>query len=235
MDTSFYTAAQGARARQTQMNVIANNIANVNTDGYRAQEVVFSDLMYYNMHPQGQENWRAGAGSVIERTSSSHQQGNIVETGEQKNFAIAGSGYFMLLDPSTNEVTYTRDGVFEASKQSNGEFYLVSNTGKYVLGRDQKPIVVKDGAVDKKTVGVFDFQITTGMLFKGENEMQATPINGDPYLVENPDIRQGCAESSNVDIGEQMSKVIESSRSYSYVLKMLQTSDEIEQAINGLR
>lgn len=234
MDTSFYTAAQGARMRQKQMNVIANNISNINTNGYRAKEVAFGDLMYYNMHPGNAEDWDAGAGCLIERTMDSQEQGSLVSTGDQNNFAIEGSGYFMLLDSATGEITYTRDGSFSASQRADG-FYLVNNAGKLVLDKMGQPIQIGEQGVSKDQIGVFDFPISTGLLSKGDNEWQASAQNGQPYLITDAKVRQGCIEESNVDLAKEMAKVIESSRSYSYNLKMVQTSDEIEQAINNLR
>lgn len=84
-------------------------------------------------------------------------------------------------------------------------------------------------------VGVFAFPIENGMRSVGNNELEAVLGNGEPQPAADARLNQGYLEQSNVDLSDEMSKTIEASRAYSYVLKMIQTSDEIEQVINSLR
>lgn len=139
----------------------------------------------------------------------------------------------MLRDPVSGDITYTRNGHFSASQRADG-MYLITDDRKLVLDANRNPIRVvnREAAVQP---GVFTFVNTNGMLASGNNEFTPVGKNGAPILMTDPNIRKGYLEMSNVDLAEEYAKVIESSRAYSYALKMVQTSDEVEQTINGLR
>ena len=116
MDTSFYTAARGVRPQQERMNVVANNIANSNTTGYKMQSSAFLDLMYYNMRsPEGTlTRLKAGTGVMQERTDIDFSPAGIGPTGQPMDYALLSEGFFMVQDPATNEITYTRNGHISA-------------------------------------------------------------------------------------------------------------------------
>lgn len=234
---SFYTAALGAAGQQEKMNVIANNIANVNTDGFRSKNAVFSDLMYYNMRDEQGADTRvkAGSGIALGRTDTDFSESSMAPTGGNTDFAISGRGFFMLQDPNTQAVSYSRNGKFNMSLRADG-FYLVNDNGKLVLDENRNPIRLdEEGIVGGARPGIYTFPVQQGMLNTGNNEMTATEKNGEPVLSADAELRQGYLEQSNVNLADEMSKTIECSRAYSYVLKMIQTSDEIEQVINSLR
>ena len=237
MNMSFYTAALGAMGQQEKMNVIANNIANVNTDGYRAKNAVFSDLMYYNMQSEPEANSRvkAGSGIAMGRTDTNFSESPMNPTGGAYDYAITGRGFFMLQNPADGSLTYTRNGKFSLSLRDNA-FYLVNDSGKLVLDENRNPIRLdEEGSMGETRVGVFAFPIENGMRSVGNNELEAVLGNGEPQPAADARLNQGYLEQSNVDLSDEMSKTIEASRAYSYVLKMIQTSDEIEQVINSLR
>ena len=237
MNMSFYTAALGAAGQQEKMNVIANNIANVNTDGFRSKNAVFSDLMYYNMRDeQGADtSVKAGSGIAMGRTDTDFSESSMAPTGGNTDFAISGRGFFMLQDPNTQAVSYSRNGKFNMSLRADG-FYLVNDNGKLVLDENRNPIRLdEEGIVGGARPGIYTFPVQQGMLNTGNNELTATEKNGEPVLSADAELRQGYLEQSNVNLADEMSKTIECSRAYSYVLKMIQTSDEIEQVINSLR
>lgn len=237
MDTSFYTAARGVRTQQERVNVISNNIANLNTTGYKMHSSRFMDLMYYNMRqPEtALTTLQAGTGVMQERTDIDFSATAAAPTGQPLDYALLGDGFFVLRDPANGEITYTRDGHFQASVQANGTMLLITDYGKLVLDANRNPITV--GADGKATVdpGVYTFANKNGMEAVGTNDFTPVPKNGAPILVENPNMRSGHLEMSNADLSEEFSKMIESSRAYSYALKMVQTSDEVEQTINSLR
>lgn len=141
MNMSFYTAALGAAGQQEKMNVIANNIANVNTDGFRSKNAVFSDLMYYNMRDEQGADTRvkAGSGIALGRTDTDFSESSMAPTGGNTDFAISGRGFFMLQDPNTQAVSYSRNGKFNMSLRADG-FYLVNDNGKLVLDENRNPI-----------------------------------------------------------------------------------------------
>lgn len=237
MNMSFYTAALGAAGQQEKMNVIAINIANVNTDGFRSKNAVFSDLMYYNMRDEQGADTRvkAGSGIALGRTDTDFSESSMAPTGGNTDFAISGRGFFMLQDPNTQAVSYSRNGKFNMSLRADG-FYLVNDNGKLVLDENRNPIRLdEEGIVGGARPGIYTFPVQQGMLNTGNNELTATEKNGEPVLSADAELRQGYLEQSNVNLADEMSKTIECSRAYSYVLKMIQTSDEIEQVINSLR
>ena len=237
MNMSFYTAALGAAGQQEKMNVIANNIANVNTDGFRSKNAGFSDLMYYNMRDEQGADTRvkAGSGIALGRTDTDFSESSMAPTGGNTDFAISGRGFFMLQDPNTQAVSYSRNGKFNMSLRADG-FYLVNDNGKLVLDENRNPIRLdEEGIVGGARPGIYTFPVQQGMLNTGNNELTATEKNGEPVLSADAELRQGYLEQSNVNLADEMSKTIECSRAYSYVLKMIQTSDEIEQVINSLR
>lgn len=235
MDTSFYTAARGVRTQQSRMDVIANNIANLNTTGYKMQSSAFLDLLYYNMRaPEGQlTRLKAGTGVMQERTDIDFSGTAVVPSDQPTDYGIIGEGFFMLRDPATGEVTYTRNGHFSASVRTDG-MYLITDGGKLVLDANRQPIRVADGKAAVPP-GVYTFVHTNGMIAVGNSEFSPVAKNGAPILVRDPDLKSGHLEMSNADLSEEYAKTVEASRAYSYALKMVQTSDEVEQTINGLR
>lgn len=235
MDTSFYTATRGAMTHQERLNVIANNMANINTSGYKAQSSVFMDLLYYNMRAaEGQQTrLKSGTGVMQQRTNTDFAPSGLSSTGLPLDYAIAGEGFFMVRDPATNEVSYTRNGHFSVSVRANG-MYLITDNGKLVLDANRNPISVENGKAAVKPA-VFTFVNTNGMLATGDNEFTPVPKNGNPILTVNANVKEGYLEMSNVDLAEELSKTMQASKAYAYALKMVQTSDEVEQTINSLR
>lgn len=236
MNQSFYTAALGVGSEQYKLDILANNTANVNTWGYKTKVPIFSELMYYEMKGKAQENNEllTGTGMRIQKADTDFSQMTLVESEGDYHYAIEGDGFFMVRDPETNAVTYTRDGSFSLSLRGN-DFYLITSTGKLVLDQNRNPIRVTDDSPDTLPIGIFDFINKNGMLSVGENEFTPVAKNGAPFNTQNARLRKGMLEQSNVDFADQMTKVIEAQRAYSYALRMVQTSDEIENTINNLR
>ena len=171
MNASFYTAARGAMTQQDRMNVISNNLANVNTIGFKAKNAVFSDLMHCVMH--GQENVTHGTGVKLERTTTDFTSGGMTAAAEGGyNYYIDGDGFFMLKDQITGEISYTRAGNFSLSVKGD-EINLINDNRKQVLDENKNPIQLKDGKLSAKP-GIFSFQNTEDMQAAGFSEY--TPI-----------------------------------------------------------
>lgn len=236
MNQSFYTAALGVGSEQYKLDILANNTANINTWGYKTKVPIFSELMYYEMKGKAQENNEllTGTGMRIQKADTDFSQMTLAESEGEYHYAIEGDGMFMLRDPSTNEITYTRDGSFSLSLRGN-DFYLISSTGKLVLDRNANPIQVNENSPDTLPIAIVDFVNKNGMLGVGDNEFTPVAKNGDPFLAQGAKLRKGMLEMSNVDLSDQITKIIEAQRAYSYALRMVQTSDEIENTINSLR
>lgn len=256
MEMSFYAGKVGAAAQQTKMDVVANNIANVNTAGYKSKNLCFSDLMYNNMSgvDGANSNVKGGSGVKPEKTNISFEKGSDNPSTSQLDFSIEGRGFFALQDPQTKEIYYTTNGSFALAEKSD-TFYLASKEGYFVLGKDKNPIKIKEGSTDETDAelgkdgsplegeavaledaepAVFDFFKNEGMLSVGDSNFSPVEKNGDPFLVD-AQVSRGSYEGSNVDIANEFAKVIEAQRAYQYSLRVVQTSDEIQGLVNNLR
>ena len=232
MDTSFYTAVRGAMTQQTHMDILSNNIANINTSGYKTKDASFQDLMYYGLRGLD-EDMQAGTGTIVRQTDTDFSGAALLRTGRDFDFAIQGNGFFMIQDPADGDITYTRSGSFSLSERADG-MYLADSEGNLVLDAQQNPIRYVNGELTALP-GMFDFANTNGMMSVGDNYFVPVDKNGPVMHAGNATLVQGSLENSNVDLADQMSKVIISQRSYSYMLRMVQTADEVEQTINELR
>ncbi len=257
MNMSFYTGAVGAYQQNQRMNVQANNIANVNNYGFRAERATFHHLMYGNVTGIDEEQLPKGTGTKMVKASVDYESRGYQETGRTFDFAIAGSGFFALFDPSSQEISFTRDGAFmmarfevpppedaepeidpdtgeELPLENTVEWRLSDNEGRCVLDPDGNFIVIDpENRQADLNIGVFDYRIYDGMVHADSGRFLPTEKNGDLYLGTG-EVKRGYLEMSNVDLAQELVKVIESQRAYSYALKMVQTTDEIEQTINGL-
>ena len=253
MNQSFYSAAVGAYQQNLRMHVQGNNIANVNTQGFRAEKVAFGELMNRNVNGIDGAQLPKGTGTRVIQATVDFAGTAFKETGRTFDFGIDGDGFFALFDPDTREISYTRDGSFmmaqffiqpdeNAVPEEDGEepqptevWRLSDNEGRCVLDPQGNFIVIDpENREAPLTLGVFDFAIHEGMEHADSSRFLATERNGQLYLGTGQ-VKQGLLEMSNTDITQEFIKVIESQRAYGFALKMIQTSDEIETTINGLR
>lgn len=257
MNMSFYTGAVGAWQQQQRMNVQANNIANVNNYGYRAERATFHHLMYGNVAGINEERLPKGTGTKMVKATVDYETGGYHQTGRDFDFAITGDGFFALYDPIDGNISFTRDGAFimaryevppaedaepeidpdtgeEVPPENTVEWRLSDNEGRCVLDPMGNFIVIdpEDRKADLD-IGVFDYRIYDGMLHADSGRFSPIDKNGDLYLGTGK-VKRGFLELSNVDLAQELTKVIESQRAYSYALRMVQTTDEIESTINGL-
>ena len=146
MNISFYTAAVGAQQQQERLDVHGNNIANINNYGFRAKIPSFSTLMTGPITGINKDLPR-GVGSRLEEAETDFNGSALRDTGRSLDYAIEGDGFFGLLDPSSGELSYTRDGSFTKSMFIEGgetKWYLSDGMGRFVLGRNGQPIEVID-------------------------------------------------------------------------------------------
>lgn len=247
MNQSFYTGAVGAGQQMLNLNIQSNNMANVNTIGYKAQMSRFGSLFHQRMDSITGADDSNGVGAALLMTSTDHMQGAPIHTGRTQDYMIDGNGYFALVDLNTNQVTFTRNGAFEVAQyervtgevDANGNpitetvMTLTDGEGRFVLGRNGNLIIVTEPDI-MQNIGIFDFGNYDGMEHVQGTEFLPIDKNGNLYYGTG-ELRQGMLEGSNVDLTESMTKLIEAQRAYSMALKMLQTSDEIETTINNLR
>jgi len=260
MNLSLYSAATGMEAQQLNLNTIANNLANVNTPGFKRSKIEFQDLLYQkptrasgadsgggNLVPTGTE---VGNGTRVAATSKVFTQGQLTQTGEKFDIAIQGDGFFEVQRPD-GTIAYTRAGSFKLNAQG----LVVTVDGLPVLSGFQ-PIppgtssvaVAENGQVTVQgTGGTQNFRLTLarfanpaglqsigGNLF-GETAASGTPETGQPGEQGFGSTVQGYSESSNVNIVEEMVALIVAQRAYEINSKSIQTSDEMLQNVANMK
>lgn len=249
MNIAFYSATTGMIAQQEGMNIYANNIANVNTVGYKPLRPSFADCIYTDQRATEQE-WDTGHGQFINKTDFMWEESGLVSTEQPLDFALTGSGFFMVLDSRSN--TYlTRDGSFQIS-QIDDHWELVNANGDFVLDGEGRHITVpfiqetdEDGnlldtqTIDYNTlmdrIGVYNVPNNWGLEQADSNHFVITARSGAPVADPTADIRQYYLEQSAVDLASEMVHVIETQRSYQLNAKIIQAADEFQQIANNLR
>ncbi len=253
MDKTLRTAATGLSAQQRFVEIIANNIANVNTYAFKKVRPEFQDLLYETLKPMGNvqrsgieqpNEVQIGSGTELVATTKIFAQGDVVETGNRLDFAINGEGFFVVIRPD-NTYAFTRDGSFHLDR--NGEIVtsqgyrlepsivVPSDAVDLVVTRDGFVKAIFDGSGDEQTLGQIQlarFINPAGLRAVGENLFVETPASG-PIILEQPgfnntgEIIQNHLETSNVDIIEEMVSMIMAQRAYELNSKSVQTADNI--------
>jgi len=261
MINAFYSGITGAKSAQTRLDITANNIANANTAGFKAQQAAFTDLIYTNLtkNDAASPSLKAGNGVKISAASSLLDQGNLEYTERSFDIAIIGDGYFAVGDNEGN-ISYTRAGNF--CLQKNGEdYYLMTSSGDYVLNSKLSPIIIADSgkeiqfteSTDEEAlasgldaeaealnsqiinIGIFKFDNPHALSLEGYGKLSPNAASGEAELFAEAQIRQGALEGSNVDIAEQMSDLIKAQRGFQFSSKVIQVVDEMEGLANSLR
>ena len=253
MMRSLWIAKTGLDAQQAQLDVVANNLANVATTGFKRSRAVFEDLLYQKVRQSGGQTsdqtrlpsgLQLGTGVRIVATERIHTQGNPTKTENSKDLAINGGGFFHILMPDGSSA-YTRDGSFQSD--ANGQLVtssgyalqppitLPANTTSMTVGRDGTVSVTQSGSAN--TVQVGQIQIATflnpsGLQSNGENLYVETDASGQanqtaPGLNGAGVLNQGYVEASNVNVVEELVNMIQTQRAYEINSKVVQTSDQM--------
>ncbi|MBI3771297.1 MAG: flagellar basal-body rod protein FlgG [Gammaproteobacteria bacterium] len=261
MNQALWVAKTGLDAQQTRMSAISNNLANVNTMGYKRGRAVFEDLLYQNVRQAGGQSSQntilpsglmIGTGVRTVATEKMFTQGNAVNTDNSLDVAVQGRGFFQILRPD-GTLGYTRDGEFQmdATGQlvtSNGyvmqpAMTIPSNALSVTIGTDGTVSVMLPGQPTPSQVGkiqLADFVNPSGLQPIGENMFIETAASGTPQT-SNPGLNgvgtviQGSLESSNVNVVEELIGMIEAQRAYEMNSKAITTVDQMLQyAANNL-
>lgn len=257
------TAALGMSAQQKRVDNIANNLANVNTTGFKRSTIAFQDLFYQNVasSKRGSElnNGRAagpqiqmGHGAKPAATVRNFSQGPIKETGSSLDIAINGDGFFQVEMPD-GRVTYTRDGNF--SMDANGR--LVTQSGlplfdQIEIPEDAKAVQISkegmvsarlsggQGTIDLGQIELAKFVNPGGLEALGDNlyaqtETSGLPFYGMPAMDGFGGLQQGFLEQSNVDIVKEMVGLIQAQRAYETNSKMVQTAEDMMAMTNSIK
>ena len=257
---ALYTAATGMEAQQINIDTIANNIANVNTTGFKQGRAEFQDLLYQNIRPAGTAaststqypvGLQLGLGTRPVAMTRIYKQGDFRQTGNPLDLVIEGKGFFQVRMPS-GETAYTRDGSFHVSKDgtivtSDGDplepqITIPADAQEVVIASDGTVSVTQTGQTASQQVGaiqIANFQNPAGLNAMGRNLFVQTTASGDP-ISGNPGesglgrINQGFLEQSNVNVVEEMVNMIIAQRAYEVNSKAVRVADDMLQQINNL-
>lgn len=260
MDPALRAAATGMMAQQTRTEIIANNLANVNTSGFKRSRAHFEDLLYQTVQGAqiigGHEAEtlpaiQVGRGTRLSSVQRMHEQGPIEQTGRNLDVAIEGDGFLQVQLP-TGQLAYTRDGSLQISDQG----VLVTSAGHTV----QPPIRIPTDAaeftisvsgvvsvrrgndIEPTELGRIElarFANPSGLLNLGQNLLAPTTASGQPVVgFPNEDgmgmLQQGSLEGSNVEIVQEMVEMIAAMRAYEINSKAIKTADEMGQIANNI-
>lgn len=253
MIKSLWTAKTGLESQQVKMDVIANNLANVSTNGFKKSRAVFEDLLYQNLRQPGASNdiqntlpsgMQVGSGVRPVATERLHTQGGLENTGNSRDLAVNGSGFFQVRMPD-GSTAFTRDGSFQLDQ--NGQMVTASgyplepaviipdNALSVTVGRDGLVSITEPGSPQSVEVGqltLSTFVNPAGLQGIGENLYLETTASGMrsesiPGMNGAGTLYQSYVETSNVNVVEEMVSMIQTQRAYEINSKAVQTSDEM--------
>jgi len=217
----LFAAATGMSAEEQQLNTIANNLANVSTDGYHAQHVAFSDLLYNEVNAAGSDT-TTGAGAAAQVVGDSVQPGALRQTGRPLDLAIDGDGFFELKRPN-GQLVLTRDGHFTVDAQRR----LVSAGGALVnppitlpAGASEAAVTigadgtVRAGAKRLGTISLVNVPAPDKLLSVGEGSFAVTPASGAVSAAHSATLTQGSLEGSDVQVASEMATMVSAQRGY---------------------
>lgn len=258
---SLYTATTGMLAQQMQIDVTTNNIANVNTIGYKKQRAEFADLFHQVMEYAGTSTSETtlsptgievGLGVRPTAITKIFSQGNFKETGNNLDVAITGNGFFRIQLPD-GTIAFTRNGAFKLNNEggivnSDGyrlipEITVPEDATQINIGTDGTVSVLQGNQTQANVIGQIDtatFINPSGLHSLGDNLYLNTNASGDP-IIDTPGLngfgplRQGFIELSNVQLVEEMTDLITGQRAYEANSKSIQTSDSMLQIVNSLK
>ncbi|TKB47796.1 flagellar basal-body rod protein FlgG [Ferrimonas sediminicola] len=258
MSSALWISKTGLTAQDTKMTAIANNLANVNTTGFKRDRVAFNDLFYQvQRQPGGQvdevndlpSGLQLGTGVRVAGTQKVFTTGNLVTTSQQLDLGIEGQGFFQVQQPN-GDLAYTRDGQFY--RNADGEMVTAGGLPlvpgitvpeealTVTIGSDGRVTAQMAGQADAEELGqitLVNFINPTGLEARGDNLYAETAASGVP--VEGiageqglGTLRQGALESANVNVVEEMVEMISTQRAYEMNAKVLTASDEMMQFLN---
>ncbi len=254
MMRSLWIAKTGLESQQTSMDVISNNLANVNTTGFKRGRAVFQDLMYQTIRQPGAQvgdanqlpsGLQVGTGTRVGATERIFIQGNLSSTGSKLNIAIQGDGFFQV-ELADGTLAYTRDGTLQ--RDANGQLVTAGgfviqppinvpdNALELTIGRDGTVSVTQPGApgvsVQIGQIQLATFVNTTRLQSIGENLYVETDSSGPANVLQAGldgagQILQEYLETSNVNVAEELVNMITTQRAYEMNSKAVQTSDQM--------
>ncbi len=261
MDRALFTSATGLAAQQLSLDVIANNLANVTTTGFKSSRADFQDLMYQDLQDPGSQTGpnsmlptgtQVGLGVSAGVTRTINTEGTLQQTGGSTDMAINGEGYFKILMPD-GSTSYTRAGNFSVDGTGRlvtpqgyslqPEVLIPPNSQNIAINSSGLVTVMLPGQTQPQTVGqitLTTFINPSGLRASGGNLFQATvasgqPVDANPGTQGTGTLQQGALESSNVDIVSQMVQMIILQRAYDTNSKVIQSADQMMATTNQMK
>jgi flagellar basal-body rod protein FlgG len=229
-------------AQQQRMDALSNDVANVNTAGYKRVRVGFRDLVYQNSG--GPNGVRTGSGAAAVQLGRGFAQGSFQQTDQPLDVAIAGEGYFQVRNSSTGQTVLTRNGSFQAN--ANGQ--IVTQEGDQLVPPIQLPrgvdpstiTIAKDGTVSSAGRALGQLQLVTvpaptGLQAIGNGYFAPTAASGGIRRATTATVQQGMIEASNVDLADAMVDMMDAQRSYSMASKAIHMQDQMMEIANGVK
>ncbi len=261
MIKAMRTAASGMAAQQMNVDNIANNLANVNTTGFKKSKIEFQDVLYQNYRRAGTataagaqtpSDLAVGYGTRPSATVRQFTSGDLQQTGAPLDIAIEGDGFFQVRRPDGG-TAYTRDGSFKLSSDgrvvtSDGYFMIPElsipdDATSVAIGNDGTIEVLLFGQDSPTQIGQFElarFMNPAGLSAIGRNLLVSTSASGDP-ITDQPglsgigQVTQGALEGSNVNVVDEMVNMIVAQRAYEMNSKAIQTADDMSAVVNNLK
>ncbi|MCQ2966201.1 MAG: flagellar basal-body rod protein FlgG [Alphaproteobacteria bacterium] len=260
---ALHIGATGMLAQQTNVEVISNNIANMNTTAYSRRRAEFHDLLYQDQRRVGANS--SNSGTVVPsgvqlglgvKTASVYrisEHGSVVNTNNTLDLAIQGNGYFQIELPNDRGTGYTRDGAFQVSSeglivtsdgyQVNPGITIPENAVGITINSSGEVWVKLDGETDLTNVGqleIANFMNESGLEAIGDNLFIETPASGQattstPGELGYGTILQGYLENSNVNVVSEITELVSAQRAYEMNSKIITTADQMMQTINSLK
>ena len=261
---ALWSAASGMKNLQLKIDTISNNIANVNTTGFKLQRVEFKDIMYDSLTQVDQlanetrpVPIEIGHGVMTSATLRDFSTGNLQQTNSNLDFAISGDHFFTVVDESGN-LQYTKDGSFKIAVTDQGSslvtsdgYYVQGENGNIVLGDDVEELKVdtlgniqvkrteSDTYEDLDVFSLVKFINPAGLESVGKNMYVETVASGAPIegieTGDKTEVLQGFIENSNVQIVDEMINLITAERAYEINSKSIQTADRLLEIANNLK
>jgi flagellar basal-body rod protein FlgG len=237
MPEGIYAAASGMAAQQAQMDAISNDIANVNTAGYKSERIGFRDLVY-----SAEQGAPVGAGAATVDLGRTSASGELQQTGDPLSVAILGPGYLQVRK-ADGSLALTRDGDLTLDAQGA----LVTQSGERLVPpitvpKGTDPSVISIAANGNVTAGgkaigkiaIVDVPAPGHLISAGDNLFVPTAASGAPAARSGSTLQQGAVESSNVDLGSAMVQMIEAQRGYELASRAIKTQDELLDVANQI-
>jgi len=229
-------------AQSEQLNAIGNDLANASTDGYQAQRVAFSDLLYNPVEETGTVT-TVGAGASAQVIGRSEAQGTIKDTGDGLDLAIEGDGYFRITLPN-GQAALTRNGAFSLNAQgsiTDAEGNLLDPPLKIPAGVPEGKIKIgTDGTVtaNGKTIGRIQLVTVPApqhLLPAGSGMLAANAASGEVRPATSARVQQGALEESNVNVGREMANLVTTERAFQMSSTAIQTESQMMSIANQMR